>query len=76
MSPKFTIVPYQKLSKEALSGLIDEFILREGTDYGKNEQTLETKHSQIMKQLIGEHVVIVFDTQEQTASILKKELVK
>ena len=69
----FVVVPLDKISAEALHGLIDEFILREGTDYGAREFLLEEKHTQIKKQLASGHVLIVFDTAEQTASIIRKE---
>lgn len=67
------VVPLEKLSDQALNGLIDEFILREGTDYGKNEYTLEQKHEQIRKQLTAKHVLVVFDPVEQSCSITRKE---
>lgn len=69
----FVIVPLEKISDQALYGLVDEFILREGTDYGQKEYTLEEKHEQIKKQLLSGKIVIVFDSVEQSASIIKKE---
>lgn len=69
----FVVVPIEKISEEALYGLIDEFILREGTDYGQNEFTLEEKHAQIKKQLLSGKIIIVFDSVEESASIIKKE---
>lgn len=74
MSNEFIVVPIEKISTEALEGLISEFILREGTDYGSREFTLEEKHAQIRKQLAAGLVVIVFDPAEETASIVRKEL--
>ncbi|MBC7742582.1 MAG: YheU family protein [Bdellovibrionaceae bacterium] len=67
------LVPLEKISDEALHGLIEEFILREGTDYGQVEISLEKKHEQIRKQLVAEHIFVVFDPTEQTASIVRKE---
>ena len=46
----FLIVPFANLSEDALSGLIDDFILREGTEYGLKEFLLSEKHEQIKKQ--------------------------
>ncbi len=74
-SPSMIVVPLEKLSGQALTGLIDEFILREGTDYGKIEFTLEQKHEQIKKQLLAGHILVVFDLAEQTCSITRKESV-
>ena len=64
-----------RLSPEALQGLIEEFILREGTDYGLSEYTLEQKHDQVMRQLKAGHVRIVFDPVEETTSLLRKEVI-
>ena len=38
-------IPQQELSSDALVGVIDAFILREGTDYGPQEYTLEESAS-------------------------------
>ncbi|SPZ01389.1 Uncharacterised protein family (UPF0270) [Proteus mirabilis] len=37
------IIPWQELSTETLDNLIESFVLREGTDYGMQEKTLEQK---------------------------------
>ena len=67
------IVPLEKLSAEAIDGLINEFILREGTDYGKHEYSLDEKHAQVQKQLNAGHCVVVFDMHEGSCSIVRKE---
>ena len=40
-------IPASELSYEALLGVIDAFILREGTDYGHQDFTLEQKRSRV-----------------------------
>ena len=40
-------IPASELSDEALLGVIDAFILREGTDYGHQDFTLEQKRSRV-----------------------------
>jgi uncharacterized protein YheU (UPF0270 family) len=70
---EFVLVPFEKLSEEALLGLIDEFILREGTDYGRHEYSLAEKHAQVRKQLEKGTTVVVFDVNEQTASLVRRE---
>jgi len=73
--PAGILIPMDRLSPEALQGLIEEFILREGTDYGLSEYTLEQKHSQVLRQMKAGHVLIVFDPVEETTSLLRKEAV-
>lgn len=69
------VIPKEQLSGEALDNLVGEFILREGTDYGAQEVSYDTKVRQIHRQLEKEEVVIVFDPNEETVSIVvKKEL--
>ena len=66
-------IPYDQLSPEALHGVIQEFVTRDGTDYGMTEVSLETKMLQVMNQLKSGRAVIVFDQASQTCTILSKE---
>jgi uncharacterized protein len=66
------IIPYQQLSREALVGLIEEFITREGTDYGEQEIPLDLKVKQIERQLKTGEVVIVFDLASEGVSLLTR----
>ena len=66
------IIPYQQISPDALQGLIEEFITREGTDYGETEISLEQKVSQVERQLARGDIVIVFDVASESVSILTK----
>ena len=43
------IIPYEKLSPEALKGLIEEFVTREGTDSGYTEKSLEDNVEMVKK---------------------------
>jgi uncharacterized protein YheU (UPF0270 family) len=66
------IIPYQQISPDALQGLIEEFITREGTDYGEEEISLAQKVSQVERQLARGDIVIVFDSATESVSILTK----
>tara|TARA_B110001454_G_scaffold16145_1_gene14570 strand:+ start:54590 stop:54868 length:279 start_codon:yes stop_codon:yes gene_type:complete len=63
------ITPSQ-LSPDALNGIIENFILREGTDYGVVEVEFEKKKSQIQKQIDRGDVKIVYDQSTETVSLL------
>jgi uncharacterized protein YheU (UPF0270 family) len=67
------IIPPQSLSTEALQGLIEEFITREGTDYGWEEVPLSTKVEQVRRQIERGDVEIVFDTASETVSLLTRQ---
>ena len=70
------IVPYNKLSHEALRGLIEEFVTRPGTDTGYTKGSLDDNVDMVMKQLKLGDVSVVFDEKTKTANILPKALVK
>jgi len=55
------IIPHQMLSPEALRGVIEAFVTREGTDYGVHDVPLATKVGQVRHQLDTGTAVIVYD---------------
>lgn len=63
-------IPLEKISQQALDNLIEEYILREGTDYGHSEKTLEQKKQTILKQLKNNSAVVVYSTLTENTSIL------
>lgn len=66
------IVPHHQISPDALRGLIEEFINREGTDYGVQEFSLADKVQQVQQQLQLGHVVVVFDAVSESVSLLNR----
>ncbi len=66
-------VPYDQLSPEALEGLIEDFVTRDGTDYGEVEVSLEHKVSQVLSQLRSGTSAIVYDLKSETCTILKSD---
>lgn len=65
-------VPYQQLSDAALQGLIEEFINREGTDYGATEYSLADKVAQVHLALKSGRAVIVYDPVLESCALLPK----
>jgi uncharacterized protein len=68
---KHVDVPYLELDPETLRGLIEEFVTRDGTDYGEREATLESKVAQVKHQLALGEAKIVFDPRTKSVSIHK-----
>lgn len=66
------LIPHRDLSTEALQGLVEEFVTREGTDYGEGEFTLSAKVAQVMEQLDSGRVVIVWDPESGSATLQLK----
>jgi uncharacterized protein YheU (UPF0270 family) len=63
-------VPYTQLSAEALQGVVESFVLREGTEYGEREFTLPEKLTHVMLQLERGEAHIMFDPQSQSIDIV------
>ena len=63
------IIPHQMLSPEALHGIIEAFVTREGTDYGTQDVALATKVRQVRQQLDAGTAVIVYDEDTESCTI-------
>lgn len=66
-------IPYDQLSPEALHGVIEEFVTRDGTDYGEVEVPLDIKILQVLGQIKSGKAVIVFDQRSETCNIVKSD---
>lgn len=62
-------IPWQSLSTPALEGLIEEFVTRDGTEYGPMEVSLARKVEQVKRQLAQGVVYVSFDPESGTASL-------
>ncbi len=63
------IIPWQDIAPETLTNLIEQFVLREGTDYGEVEMSLENKVNYVMQQLKTGDAVIVFSELHESVDI-------
>ncbi|MFA0567091.1 MAG: YheU family protein [Vibrio gallaecicus] len=63
------IIPWQDIAPETLENLIKEFVLREGTDYGDVEISLQNKIDQVKNQLKTGDANIVFSELHETVDI-------
>jgi hypothetical protein len=66
-------IPYDQLIPETLHGVIEEFVTRNGTDYGEVEVPLDTKISQVLGQLKSGQAVIVYDQLTETCNIIRND---
>lgn len=64
------IIPWNELSTETLDNLIESFVLREGTDYGIQEKTLEQKVTDVKKQLKSGEAVLVWSELHESVNIM------
>ena len=63
-------VPYEQLEPETLQNLIQEFVTRDGNDWGDVNGALENKVGQVMQQLRNREAMVFFDLTSETANIV------
>ncbi len=67
------IIPWQQISDSALHGIIEEFVLREGTDYGHSEASFEDKKADIIRQLQSGDIVVVYSELHETVNLMQAD---
>jgi uncharacterized protein YheU (UPF0270 family) len=71
---RYVIIPFDQLSPEALTGVIEAYVTREGTDYGHGAPLpLETKVGQVRRQVMDGRAIIVFDAEIQSCNIIPQQ---
>jgi uncharacterized protein len=63
-------VPHTELSADLLRAVIESFVLREGTDYGEKELSLEDKVARVIAQLKRGEAKIIFDPESDSVTIV------
>jgi len=66
-------IPIHKLSPEALQGVIEEFISRDGTDYGETEASPEMNFRQVKYKLETGMAVLIYDDETETTNIFSTD---
>ncbi|MBA6337975.1 YheU family protein [Colwellia sp. BRX8-7] len=64
------IIPYKDLQPDTLTGIIREFVLREGTEYGADDVSLSEKVAQVKIQLANGSAFLVYSELHDTVNIL------
>ena len=67
------IVLWQDIPAESLQNLIEEFVSRDGTDYGEHEIPLSSRVEQVRQLLRRGKVVIWFDEATETISVFEAD---
>ncbi len=68
------IIPHAQLSPDALQGLLEEYVTRDGTDYGDHEMSLESKVAQVRRKLDTGEAVILFSESKGVCNIVLSNL--
>lgn len=63
-------VPYHSLQPETLRAVVEEFVTREGTDYGPGEWSLDDKAAGVIRQLERGEAKLIFEPKSQSVNIV------
>jgi uncharacterized protein YheU (UPF0270 family) len=66
-------IPHTELFKTTLRNLIEEYVSREGTDYGQQSFTLKEKVSHVFRQLENGQAYINFDAESGSCNIVLRK---
>ncbi|WP_213611400.1 YheU family protein [Pseudoalteromonas sp.] len=66
------IIPFEQLDKDTLYNLIESYVLREGTDYGEQEFSIESKVAQVNQQLKSGEAMVFFSELHESVTIISK----
>lgn len=69
-APAPVVIPIERLAEETLWALIEDFVTREGTDYGQSETAIGTKKEQVLQQLKSGHAGIVYFPGDESFTLL------
>jgi hypothetical protein len=66
-------VPHTALARDLLRAVIESFVLREGTDYGERELSLDDKVRRVVQLLERGDAHIVFDPRTESVDVVTKD---
>ena len=67
------IIPHTEIPTDTLEALIEEFVTRDGTDYGEHEVSTAQKVQQVMDQLERQEIFIVYSELHETCTLKTKQ---
>ena len=73
MTPGPIQIPIHDLDEDTVRRLVEEFITREGTDYGRVEVPLNVQIERALRALKAGDVSIMFDPATETTTLIKTE---
>jgi len=69
-APDPVVIPHSQLSPDTLRAVVESFVLREGTEYGERDFTLEEKVMHVIAQLERGEARIIFDADSESVDIV------
>ncbi len=69
-APEPLVIPHAELSADALRGVIEAFVLREGTEYGERDVALDQKVQHVLRQLERGEARVIFDPETEVVDLV------
>jgi len=66
------IIPIDQLDADTLTAIIEQYVLREGTDYGENIYKLEQKVAHVRSQLDSHKALLVYSELHESVDIISR----
>lgn len=67
------IVPWEEIADDTLERLLEEYVSRDGTDYGEVEVSISRRVQQVREALRRRQLVVWFDEASESATLLARE---
>ena len=67
------IIPYNELSEDALQALIEDFVTRDGTDYGEDEKSTQEKAEHLFELLKAGELLITYNEVTESCGLVSKD---
>lgn len=67
------IIPYTALSEEALQALLEDFVTRDGTDYGWQEMSMQEKATHLLELLRKGELLISYDEDTESCGLVMRD---
>jgi uncharacterized protein YheU (UPF0270 family) len=66
------LIPFDQLEDDTLNSIVESVVLREGTDYGEQELSLNEKVALVKQQLREGLAVIEYSEEHESVNIIAK----
>lgn len=69
-------VPVEQIEAETLKNIVEEFVTRDGTDYGETERSLVHKVDEIMAKIRTGKILVVYDEELESVNLMDADSLK
>jgi uncharacterized protein YheU (UPF0270 family) len=70
------LIPYNELPAATLQALIEDFVTRDGTDYGQDEMSMSEKAGHLMALLKTGELLITYNEDTESCGLVTREGLK